>query len=658
MSSLGAVWSRIATKLYLALGTAVLLTLLSAGVGVFYFERSGDLNHRVQSEAVPASRDASEVSRVSLELGLAGSVLLAEARAGSSGPVSADVDGLLSRLEESLSRPAGLPGMAGGALAVHEAAFSLAGALDGLLVDRESSVSLALGAASLGESLDSVPRVGPGSELLPVLYAALRAPDMPALDRLWAEYQGASGGAPAGLAALAEDDVSGVFAVRSGQLLLAGRLLESEGELALAREELSSRASSLRESVDALSESRLAESVSAFDRGRALLAAISLASVVLATLTAWVWVGNGIVRRLSRLSERMRDMARGDFETPVPEVGYDEIGRLADDLEVFRHWALEVQRLNLVERLYGELREAHEELGRMQERLVAQEKLAALGELVSGVAHELSNPLSFVKNFSEGTGQLSEELFEMLENYREGFSDDDVGLLDDVKGEMEDSLERVRINSLRALTIVRRMQSIGVAGGDPRMTDLHAAVQRAVQVGCDSFRAEWQDFEVEPRYDFSGRVGEAAIVSQDFAEAVVNLVSNACYAMRMRREQEDGPYAPELLVSSGVSEDGVRAELRFRDNGTGIHEDVIGHIFNPFFTTRDGALGAGLGLPLAADVARRGGGDLTVETGYGVYTEFTLTVPLDLPSAVPAGAASARLTGGSSPSSPGGNAGE
>ena len=81
--------------------------------------------------------------------------------------------------------------------------------------------------------------------------------------------------------------------------------------------------------------------------------------------------------------------------------------------------------------------------------------------------------------------------------------------------------------------------------------------------------------------------------------------------------------------------------MRFRDNGTGIHEDVIGHIFNPFFTTRDGALGAGLGLPLAADVARRGGGDLTVETELGVYSEFTFTVPLDLPSATPAGAASA-----------------
>ena len=388
MSSLGIVWSRIATKLYLALGTAVFLTLLSAGVGVFYLERSGDLNHRVESEGFPASRDVWAVSRAAVELGLLGEVLLAQARAGQAvsenSENSESVDGLLSSLESSLSRPAGLPGLAGEARAVYDAAFSLAGVADGLLADRGVSVSLALRAGSLGGSLDGLPRVGPGSGLLPALYAALRAPDMASLDRLWALYQEGAGDAPPEVRSLAEDGAAGIFAVRSGQLLLAERLLESEGELALAREELSSRVSVLRESVDALSESHLAESVSVFDRGRALLAGISLASVLVATLTAWVWVGNGIVRSLSRLSERMRDMARGDFETPVPEVGRDEIGRLADDLEVFRHWALEVQRLNLVERLYGELREAHEELGRMQDRLVAQEKLAALGSWSRG----------------------------------------------------------------------------------------------------------------------------------------------------------------------------------------------------------------------------------------------------------------------------------
>ena len=640
MGYLTSVWSRIATKLYLALGLSVLLTLLSAGVGVFYFERSGSLNHRLESEAVPAYRDVWAAFHASGELGLLGAVLLAEARAGQVGGADADADGLISLLEDSLARPAGLPGLAGEASGVHDAAFALAEVVDLLVSEREAAASLAGRSSGLLRSLESLPAAGGDAAVLPVLYSALQASDAESLDRLWNAYQGvvALSGASLGLRSLAEPDGSGVFSVRAGQLQQQERLTEREAELADARAALGISVMSLRRAVEARSGLYLSESVDSFDRGRVFLVTISLASVLLATLTAWLWVGNGIVKRLSRLSERMQGMAGGDFDTPVPEVGTDEIGLLADDLEVFRHWALEVQRLNLVERLYGELREAHEELGRMQERLVAQEKLAALGEIVSGVAHELSNPLNFVKNFSESTGELSEELFEMLDGYRGEFSDADAGLLTDVKGEIEDSLERVKTNTLRALTIVRRMQSLGVVGGAPAMTDIHSALRQSVQVGCDSFRSEWQDFEVEPVYDLSDRVHGGALVVSDFREAILNLVSNACYAMRVRREQADRPYVPDLLVSTGFSDDGRHAEIRVRDNGTGIADDVIGHIFNPFFTTKDGALGAGLGLPLAADVARRGGGDLTVQTEVGVYTEFTFTVPLELPESVtPAG---------------------
>ena len=660
MSVLLSVWSRIATKLYLALGIAVVLTLLSAGVGVFHFELSGDLNHRVETEAVPALQGMGEVSRSADRLGSLGALFLADARAGRLGPASWDVDGLLSGLEGSLARPAGLPGLEEEAARVHDAAFTLAEVVDRLEVDRTAAADQSRLAGEVFSALSSEFAQGGDAGVVMVLTEALRAPGPGALEALWARYSGMAppGGVAPSLLSLAESPEAGVFALRSGQFLLSERLDLHEGELAAARSRMDSSLASMRGAVELRSASYLDAAVESFDRGRVLLAAISLSSVLVATLTAWVWVGNGIVRRLSMLSGRMRDMAEGDFDTPVPGVGADEIGRLADALEVFRQWALEVQRLNLVERLYGELREAHEELGRMQGRLVAQEKLAALGGLVSGVAHELSNPLNFVKNFSEGTVELSDELFEMLDNYRGQFSEGDAGLLDEMKGDMEDSLDRVKVNCLRALTIVRRMQSIGVVGGSPEMTDLHAAVRRSVQVGCDSFQAEWQDFRVEPRYELSGDVRQGAVVAADFGEAMVNLVTNACYAMRMRGEREDGPYTPDLLVSTGFSEDGGCVEVRVRDNGTGIADDVVGRIFDPFFTTRDGALGAGLGLPLAADVARRGGGDLTVDTELGVYSEFTFTVPLDLPSATPAGAASAgaasaRLTGDSGFFSPG-----
>ena len=319
-------------------------------------------------------------------------------------------------------------------------------------------------------------------------------------------------------------------------------------------------------------------------------------------------------------------MADGDLETPVPEGGRDEIGELVDALEVFRQQALEVQRLNLVEKLYEELRVANTELRRMQARLVAQEKLAALGELVSGVAHEISNPLNFVNNFSEGSLELYSELTEMLDTYRDRMSADDMALLDDINQELTDSMNRVLSNGGRALAIVERMRGLGVVGGDPVMADLNSALRQAVRSGCTAFAAEWNDFSVEPVFDLDAAVGDVPLVARDFDEAMLSLVSNACFAMRLKQEDLGDDYEPVLAVSSRLMDDDI-VEVRVRDNGPGIADDIVGRIFNPFFSTRDGAMGAGLGLPIAADVARRLGGDLSVDTVYGEYAEFTLSMP-------------------------------
>ena len=298
---------------------------------------------------------------------------------------------------------------------------------------------------------------------------------------------------------------------------------------------------------------------------------------------------------------------------------------MAGALEVWRQQALEVQRLNLVERLYGELREANTELQRMQARLVAQGKLAALGELVSGVAHEMSNPLNFVQNFSEGSLELYGELSEMLQGYRDKMAEEDVALLNEISEELTNSLNRVRSNGGRAFAIVERMRGLGVVGGDVVPSDLNAVLRLAVRSGCDAFRANWDEFEVQPVLDLDDSLTDVPLVEQDFREAVVNLVSNSCYAMRLKREDQGDSYDAVLSVSSRRVNDLV--EIRLRDNGPGIADDVVGRIFDPFFSTRDGVLGAGLGLPIAADVARRMGGDLSVDTVFGEYAEFTMSLP-------------------------------
>ena len=607
------------------LGFAVFLTLVSSAVGVYYFERSGDLNYQVRSESVPVLEASWVAAREAERLRIVGLGLLAEPESGLQGKQEDSVVESLERLEKALSEVSGVPALAADASAVNDAAHDLAEVIDNLALNRDALVDANAAAADLRVRLGELSYgAGPSEAALPVLAKALATNDEVVLERLWDEFAILyEAGVDPAVASMAGED--GVFAVRGLQLALRANIMDLTVTFNDSSATLQDSVSGLLTASRAQASDTLRLAVGTFDRGRLLLTVISVVSVVAATLAAWLWVGNGMVRRLSRMSERMRRMADGDLETPVPEVGQDEIGELAHALEVFREQALEVQRLNLVEQLYGELQVANAELQRMQARLVAQEKLAALGELVSGVAHEISNPLNFVHNFSEGSIELYSELSEMLESYRDKMTADDTALLDDISQELTNSLSRVLSNGGRALAIVERMRGLGVVGGEPVLTDLNSVLQQAAQSASNAFGAEWTDATVQLDIDLDPSLGEVPLVERDFDEAVLNLVSNAYFAMRLKREELGESYEPVLTVTSRLV-DGM-AEVKVRDNGPGIAEDVVGHIFNPFFSTRDGALGAGLGLPIAADVARRLGGDLSVDTVVGEYAEFTMSLP-------------------------------
>ena len=625
MSFIADRWRRIGTRLYLVLGIAVLLTLISSAVGVLYFERSGDLNYEVESQSVPALEASWDVAREAERLRALGLELMAAESVGAGTTASGAVEDSLARLEDSLTRASAVPSLESQVLAVQDAAYDVVGAIDGLEVNRAAALQADASVAALRVRMESIPANTETSVAgLRLLGRALRAESQGELDVMWNEFVALSqSGLEPEIAEIGGGE--GVFAVRGQQIALRNQELALAASFADASNTLGAITSALLDGARANSNEALGLSVQSFDQGRVLLAVISIVSVVAATLAAWLWVGNAIVRRLSRLSERMRNMARGDLQTPVPEVGRDEIGQLADALEHFRQQALEVQRLNLVEKLYGELREANDELQRMQARLVAQEKLAALGELVSGVAHEISNPLNFVKNFSEGSLDLYSELTEMLQNYRDRMTDDDASLLDELSEELTNSLNRVSYNGGRALAIVERMRGLNVEAGPLVPVAVNETISQAAQTGCEVYMKEWEDFKVELKLDLDPTVGDVPIVEGDFADALVNLVSNACFAMHQRKAWEGDEYQPILTVSSRRS-DGM-VDVRVRDNGPGIEDEVVGRIFNPFFTTREGTMGAGLGLPIAADVARRLGGDLVVDTVYGEYAEFTMHIP-------------------------------
>ena len=618
-------WRRIGTKLYLALGFAVALTLISGGVAVYYFEQSGDHNYDLQSETVPALESSWIAAREAERLRILGLEVAADAESGFHRQDSQTLSATLGRLEEALNVVSGVPALAEEAQSVSDAAYDLADVIDDLVVARESLLTADTSAREVRLQLAAVSSdVGDSEAALSLLRQALEARGEVELQEMFDAFSvvHATGIDPE-VSALGGG--TGVFYIRGQQLILEENIRELATSFDLSSEELQSSVTTLLEASGAESSEALGLAISSFDEGRTLLAGISVISVIAATLAAWVWVGNGMVRRLSRMSERMRNMADGDLETPVPEVGRDEIGELAGALEVFRQQALEVQRLNLVEKLYEDLRVANEELKRLQARLVAQEKLAALGELVSGVAHEISNPLNFVNNFSEGSLELYGELTEMLDNYRDRMSEDDTALLDDITEEMNTSLKRVLSNGGRALAIVERMRGFGVIGGEAAPVELNGALREAVLSGCSTLNSEWEGFSIQPVFDLDPEVGEMRLVERDFDEAILNLVSNSYFAMHEKSGASEG-FEPSLSISTRRIDDTV--EIRVRDNGPGIPDDIVGRIFNPFFSTRDGAVGAGLGLPLAADVARRYGGDLSVDTVHGEYAEFLMTLQL------------------------------
>ncbi len=618
-------WRGIGTRLYMALAFAVMLTLVSSAVGVYYFERSGDLNYQAESESVPVLEASWEVAREAERMRALGLELLS----GTSEVQETDVSDSITRLENALIQPNGVPALAEDVVQVQDAAYGVANTIDALRLNRSATLQADASVADLRQRIAAIPADSETSLAgLRLLGRVFRAEDEAALDEMWDEFAALT---QSGLEAPIREagEGQGIFAARRLQLVLAAQRQDLAGSFEGASETLEATTAVLLESARTHSSETLGMATESFDQGRVLLAVISIVSVVAATLAAWIWVGNAVVRRLSALSERMRAMASGDLETPVPEISRDEIGQLADALEHFRQQALEVQRLNLVEKLYGELQEANAELQRMQARLVAQEKLAALGELVSGVAHEISNPLNFVKNFSEGSLDLYKELSDMLDSYRDQLSEGDASLLDELSGEITESLGRVSYNGGRALAIVERMRGLSAEGGTPVLTDLNAVLRQAAQQGCNTFESEFGDFHVEVAFDLDASVGEQMLAERDFGEAVINLVSNACFAMQTKRVEVGEEYQPHLNVSSHLIDEMI--EVRVRDNGPGIEEENVARIFNPFFSTREGALGAGLGLTIAADVARRMGGDIVVDTSLGDYAEFTMHIPVVQP---------------------------
>ena len=261
-----------------------------------------------------------------------------------------------------------------------------------------------------------------------------------------------------------------------------------------------------------------------------------------------------------------------------------------------------------------------------QDQLLVQEKLASLGALTAGIAHEIKNPLNFVNNFAELSVELMEELQEEVDKLKAG-GEADIGNMEDLLTDLTGNAKKINEHGKRADGIVKSMllHSRGQAG-ERQPTDINAMLEENVNLSYHGMRATDTSFNVRIERDFDKEIGKVDAIAQDLSRVFLNILNNACYATHDRMKKGVAGYKPELRVKTANLGDMV--EVRIRDNGMGIPPQVLEKIFNPFFTTKPTGQGTGLGLSISHDiVVQAHGGQLEVDTVAGEYTEFIVRVP-------------------------------
>jgi signal transduction histidine kinase len=291
--------------------------------------------------------------------------------------------------------------------------------------------------------------------------------------------------------------------------------------------------------------------------------------------------------------------------------------------------AIAIENVRLFESVEARTRElaaSLENLRTTQDRLVQTQKLALLGQLTAGIAHEIKNPLNFVNNFSGVSAEMIDELREALGdvNLTEKKRSEITELMDTLRG----NLDKVVQHGKRADAIVKNMlQHSREGSGEHRSVDVNALVEESLNLAWHGARAEKQGFEIALKQSFDPSAGEIDVFPQDIRRALLNLIANGFYAATRRRAEANGAnYEPSLTASTKNL--GDRVEIGIRDNGTGIAPEVKDKMFNPFFTTKPTGEGTGLGLSISHDIiVKQHAGSIEVDTQLGEFTEIRVILP-------------------------------
>uniref|UniRef100_Q01YK6 histidine kinase n=1 Tax=Solibacter usitatus (strain Ellin6076) TaxID=234267 RepID=Q01YK6_SOLUE len=290
--------------------------------------------------------------------------------------------------------------------------------------------------------------------------------------------------------------------------------------------------------------------------------------------------------------------------------------------------SLEKKRLRDRERQKtAELELALHRLKETQDQLVVQEKMASLGALTAGVAHEIKNPLNFVTNFAVLSVDMMKEVLELIAPVRAQMAPKDGEYLDDLLSDLTGNLDRIRDHGKRADSIVRGMLAHSRGGsGQREEIDLNVLVAEAVNLAYHGLRAQDPAFNITLESEYDGNIPPVHVVPQDLSRVILNIANNGCYAAHQRKLKAGDGYRPTLRTSTAQTAGTV--EIRIRDNGTGIPAAVLQKIFNPFFTTKPTGQGTGLGLSLSYQiVVEQLKGTVKVRSKENEFTEFQISLP-------------------------------
>ncbi|OSZ73597.1 hypothetical protein CAP36_16390 [Chitinophagaceae bacterium IBVUCB2] len=317
------------------------------------------------------------------------------------------------------------------------------------------------------------------------------------------------------------------------------------------------------------------------------------------------------------------DQRKRDIE--AAQVAYQNkirTGLLLGGLAVFSIVAIILYRNNRQkQKANSKLEKTLVELKQTQSQLIQSEKMASLGELTAGIAHEIQNPLNFINNFSEVNAELIEEMKEELEA---GKSKEAVNLANDIK---ENNI-KITHHGKRADSIVKGMlQHSRSSSGQKEPTDINALADECMRLSYHGFRAKDKSFNTITETNFDSSIPKISLLPQDIGRVILNLFTNAFYSVAQKKKVLGDVYNPTVTVRTSRTAKGVAISIR--DNGNGVPQKVLDKIFQPFFTTKPTGEGTGLGLSMSYDIITKGhGGELKVETKEGEYAEFIIILPL------------------------------